>query len=157
MIINKKGYRLGVGIVLMNKNGKLFWGKRCQKKDAWQFPQGGLLPYETIEEAMYRELNEEIGLTREDVDILYVTKKWKYYNLPVNLRRVSQLPLCIGQQQKWFLLRFLSDDSKICLEQQLPEFDAWHWVDYHHPAKNVVFFKRSLYENVLNEFARFFL
>lgn len=156
MIINNKGYRLGIGIVLMNKDGKLFWAKRLGKKNAWQFPQGGLLPYETVEEAMYRELKEEIGLDKNDVRILSITRKWQHYKLPPNLRRNLRMPLCIGQKQKWFLLQFLTEDKNICLEQSSPEFDQWHWIEHDCPVNNVVFFKRALYASVLNEFANFF-
>jgi putative (di)nucleoside polyphosphate hydrolase len=154
MVIDNRGYRLCIGIVLINREGKLFWGKRYRQKNAWQFPQGGLMPYETIEEAMYRELGEEVGLKEEDVEIIGVTKRWLHYKLPVKLRRYSQKPLCIGQKQKWFLLRFLADDTKICLEQESPEFDEWRWVDYWYPEQHVIFFKRGVYELVLQEFAR---
>jgi putative (di)nucleoside polyphosphate hydrolase len=155
MVINNKGYRLGVGIALANKDGRLFWGKRYGQKSAWQFPQGGILPYETLEETMYRELHEEVGLKSDDVEILGVTERWLHYKLPVNMRRYFQEPLCIGQKQKWFLLRLLTDDSQICLEQESPEFDLWKWVDYWYPVDNVVFFKRQIYNQALSELERF--
>lgn len=151
MVIDNRGYRLSIGIVLVNREGKLFWGKRYRQKNAWQFPQGGVMPYETLEETMYRELGEEVGLVESDVEILGVTRRWFHYKLPTNLRRYFQKPLCIGQKQKWFLLRLVSDDMRICLEQESPEFDEWHWVDYWYPPENVIFFKRTLYKNVLKE------
>lgn len=153
MVINNNGYRLGVGIILANHEGKLFWGKRYGRRNAWQFPQGGVMPYETLEETMYRELNEEVGLTISDVKIIDVSKRWLHYKLPVNLRRHFQTPLCIGQKQKWFLLRLTSNDNNICLEQQSPEFDKWHWVDYWYPVDHVVYFKRHVYISALKEFA----
>lgn len=153
MVINNKGFRLGVGIILANKEGKLFWGKRFGHKTAWQFPQGGMMPYETVEETMYRELNEEVGLTVSDVEILGVSRSWLHYRLPVNLRRYHQEPLCVGQKQKWFLLRLTGGDSKICLDMPSPEFDQWCWVDYWHPTENVVFFKRHVYMLALKEFS----
>lgn len=151
MVIDNRGYRLSVGMVLVNSEGKLFWGKRYRQRNAWQFPQGGLMPYETLEETMYRELAEEIGLTASDVKILGVTRKWLNYKLPDNLRRYFQKPLCVGQKQKWFLLKMLTADERICLEQESPEFDAWRWVEYWYPPKHVVFFKRDLYSKVLKE------
>lgn len=152
MVINNRGFRLGVAIIIANQEGKLFWGKRYGHKSAWQFPQGGVLPYETVEETMYRELNEEVGLVTSDVEILAVSRNWLHYKLPVNMRRYFQEPLCIGQKQRWFLLRLVTDDSRICLEQKSPEFDMWHWVDYWYPAHNVVFFKRGVYLRALKEF-----
>ena len=154
MVIDNRGYRLSVGMVLSNSDGKLFWGKRYRQKDAWQFPQGGIMPYETAEESMFRELREETGLQASDVNILGMTQKWLSYTLPKHMRRHLQKPLCIGQKQKWFLLRLVSPEQNICLEQESPEFDEWRWVDYWYPPQHVVFFKRSLYRQVLQELER---
>lgn len=153
MVIDNRGYRLGVGIIISNQDGKLFWGRRYGRKGAWQFPQGGVFPYETVEETMFRELREEVGLLPSDVEILGVGRKWLYYQLPLNMRRHFQLPLCIGQKQRWFLLRLVSEDNKICLDQPSPEFDMWHWVDYWYPAHHVIFFKRQIYMCALKEFS----
>lgn len=154
-MINNRGYRLGVGIIIVNKENQVFWGKRVGNKDAWQFPQGGVLPYETLEETMYRELKEEVGLSPEDVVILGVTRRWLHYKLPTHLRRYFQSPLCIGQKQKWFLLRLVSGEDKICLEQESPEFGAWKWVDYWYPVQNVVFFKKQIYHQALTDLEPF--
>jgi putative (di)nucleoside polyphosphate hydrolase len=152
IMIDKNGYRLNVGIVLTNKKGQLFWGKRS-KSQGWQFPQGGVHPYETLEETMYRELNEEIGLTKKDVKVLTITKRWLHYELPTHMRRHRQLPKCIGQKQKWFLLLLTGPDSKIRLDaSEKPEFKHWHWVKYWDPLKQVVYFKRKIYRDVLTEF-----
>jgi len=154
LVMDKAGYRLNIGIILINACGKVFWGKRIGSANAWQFPQGGMLPYETIEETMYRELNEEVGLSPGDIEILGVTTKWLNYRLPVYMRRYFQSPLCIGQRQKYFLLRLIGDDTKIKLDiGSSPEFDEWRWVDYWYPADNVIFFKRHIYQKVLKEFA----
>lgn len=151
-MINNKGYRLNVGIILVNSRGKVFWGKRSGSKDAWQFPQGGVQSYETLEETMFRELEEEVGLTANDVEILAVTKRWLYYNLPVHLRRRSR-PLCIGQKQKWFLLHLVSGDARIKLDAMKdPEFDDWRWEDYWYPVDHVIAFKRQIYRKALQEF-----
>jgi putative (di)nucleoside polyphosphate hydrolase len=151
-MIDKSGYRLNVGIILANKDKKIFLGKRLGNKNAWQFPQGGMNPYETLEETMYRELNEEVGLSREDVKILAVTHHWLYYKLPPKMRRYFQTPLCIGQRQKWFLLQLISDDSKIKLDSTSPEFETWQWVNYWEPLETVIYFKRNIYQKVLTEF-----
>ncbi len=151
-MIDRRGYRLNVGIILLNNENKVFWGKRRGHANAWQFPQGGVNSYETLQETMYRELQEEIGLHPEDVEVLGVTKRWLYYRLPYCFQRHKQKPLCVGQKQKWFLLRLISDESKINLEQMdTPEFTDWHWVNYWYPLKEVISFKRSVYKRALKE------
>ena len=104
MVIDRAGYRLNVGIILVNESNRVFWGKR-HGHDAWQFPQGGLGTGELSEEAMLRELREEIGLERQDIEILGVTKRWLRYKLPKQYLRHGTTPLVIGQKQKWYLLR----------------------------------------------------
>lgn len=151
-MIDKDGFRLNVGIIIINKQGKLFWGKRA-KSHGWQFPQGGVNSYETLKETMYRELAEEVGLEKQDVKILSITKRWLRYKLPVRMRRKTSLPVCIGQKQKWFLLLLTSEDNKINLKKtQKPEFLSWSWIDYWDPLKNVIFFKKEIYSKVLQEF-----
>jgi putative (di)nucleoside polyphosphate hydrolase len=151
-MLDRSGYRLNVGIVLINKHGQLFWGKRVKSK-GWQFPQGGVDPYETLEETMYRELLEEVGLTAKDVKILAITKRWLRYKLPCHLRRRFVTPTCIGQKQKWFLLLLTGGDDKINLNAGTkPEFNGWCWIKYWEPLKHVVYFKRDIYSKVLTEF-----
>ena len=150
-MLDHNGFRLNVGIVLVNHEGKLFWGKRA-KAGGWQFPQGGVNPYETLEEAMYRELTEEIGLTKDDVKILALTKRWLYYKLPTHLRKQNRKPYCIGQKQRWFLLQFTSNDSKLNLKvSSTPEFCHWKWIGYWEPLRYVIYFKRDVYFRVLKE------
>jgi putative (di)nucleoside polyphosphate hydrolase len=151
-MIDRRGFRLNVGIILANDVNEVFWGKRPGYKDAWQFPQGGVSPYETLEETMYRELAEEIGLLKTDVEYLGVTKRWLYYRLPYCFQRRKQKPLCVGQKQKWFLLRLITDESKIRFDQtDSPEFTDWRWVDYWHPIQQVIAFKREVYKKALIE------
>lgn len=153
MIIDRAGYRLNVGIILVNESGKVFWGKRA-RHDAWQFPQGGLAKGEKAVEAMYRELTEEIGLCKEDVEILGVTKRWLRYKLPEQYLRYNSNPLVIGQKQKWYLLKLIAPESKICLNSStIPEFDNWRWVDYDEPQKSIIFFKRQVYADSMQELA----
>lgn len=151
-MIDRRGFRLNVCIILANNEGKVFWGKRTNHKSAWQFPQGGVNPYETLEEAMHRELEEETGLTADDIEILAVTKRWLYYRLPRCFQRRYQKPLCIGQKQKWFLLKLTADESKFNFETtDSPEFNDWSWVDYWYPLEHVIFFKKKVYQKALTE------
>ena len=156
-MIDKAGYRYGIGIILINEKRQVFFAKRIGML-AWQFPQGGMKESETPEETMYRELKEEIGLNPEDVQIVSSTRRWLRYKLPSRLVRHYAKPLCIGQKQKWFLLRLVTTDANVDLQSNNdPEFDAWGWVPYWHPLKQVVTFKRRVYVMVLKEFAKLVL
>jgi putative (di)nucleoside polyphosphate hydrolase len=151
MVIDRAGYRLNVGIILVNDSGHVFWGKR-RGHDAWQFPQGGIMSNESATVAMFRELFEEIGLQKEDVKILGVTKRWLKYRLPEQYIRRGKEPLVIGQKQKWFLLKLVSSDQKIRLDlSHTPEFDSWRWINYDEPAQHVIFFKQQVYLQALKE------
>ncbi len=155
MLIDAEGFRFNVGIILTNAQGKVFWGRRVGQ-NAWQFPQGGMQHDETPEQAMFRELHEEVGLSPEDVTVLAVTPGWMRYRLPSALIRHSITPLCIGQKQKWFLLRLVSDEQRICLNLSVkPEFDHWRWVNYWYPLREVISFKRRVYRKALHFFASF--
>lgn len=151
MVIDRAGYRLNVGIILVNDSGRVFWGRR-HGHDAWQFPQGGLAAGETALEAMYRELCEEIGLERDDVEVLGATKRWLKYRLPKQYLRHGSEPLVIGQKQKWFLLKLVISEQKVRLDlSESPEFDSWRWIDYHEPPEQVIFFKRQVYSQAMKE------
>lgn len=153
MVIDRAGYRLNVGIILVNNTNLVFWGKR-HGHDAWQFPQGGLATGESATEAMYRELYEEVGLERQDVEFLGVTKRWLKYKLPKQYLRVGTTPLVIGQKQKWFLLRLTANEQKIRLDlSDSPEFDSWRWVNYEEPQHHVIFFKKQVYAQAMKELA----
>ena len=152
-MIDKDGFRANVGIVIANEKGQVFLGKRVGQADSWQFPQGGLLPREHLEKGLFRELDEEVGLSEDDVAIEAQVKHWIYYRLPKQYIRHHSYPLCIGQKQKWFLLRLLKEDSQIKLDtHKSPEFDGWEWVDCWEPVKRVVTFKQHVYREVLKEF-----
>ena len=149
--IDAEGFRANVGIILANDAGKLLLAGRIGNK-GWQFPQGGLQQGELLEEAMFRELHEEVGLKEADVEILAVTEDWLRYRLPDKFVRRQSKPLCIGQKQRWFLLRLVGDDSQVRLDTgETPEFDRWRWVDFWRPVNEVIYFKRRVYSMALNE------
>lgn len=153
IVIDKDGYRPNVGIVIVNDENKLLLAERVQQKGAWQFPQGGVDEGESPEQAMYRELQEELGLREKDIEVLGESKDWISYEIPKQFRRYRSKPLCIGQKQKWFLCRLISDEDSIRLDySENPEFDAWCWVDYWYPTDVIIEFKRSVYKRVLEEF-----
>lgn len=132
-MIDSDGFRPNVGIILANEAGQVLWARRINQ-EAWQFPQGGINDRETPEEALYRELNEEVGLEAGDVRILACTRGWLRYRLPQRLVRTHSQPLCIGQKQKWFLLRLMSDEARVRMDiTSKPEFDGWRWVSYWYP------------------------
>ena len=114
-MIDVDGYRPNVGIVLLNGDGRLFWARRINR-DGWQFPQGGMRSDETPLEAMYRELEEETGLSPEHVEVVASTRGWLRYKLPQRYVRHHQRPTCIGQKQVWFLLRLVSAEDALRLD-----------------------------------------
>ncbi len=150
-MIDSDGYRPNVGIILSNPEGKVFWARRCGQ-NAWQFPQGGIHSHETPDEAMYRELSEETGLKSEHVEIIGKTQNWLRYRLPKRMVRKNTNPVCIGQKQIWFVLRLIGCEEDFDLgNMDNPEFDHWAWVDYWYPMKEVVFFKKDVYQKALTE------
>ncbi len=152
-VIDSDGYRPNVGIILTNSRGRLLWARRVHQ-DAWQFPQGGIRAAETPVQAMYRELEEEIGLLPAHVDMLGSTRGWLRYRLPERYIRRSQQPVCVGQKQVWFMLRLVGEERHVRLDlSDKPEFDNWRWVDYWYPLRQVVPFKRSVYKQALSELA----
>lgn len=152
--IDEDGFRANVGIILTNDDGKLMLGGRVGAK-GWQFPQGGMLEGESAEAAMYRELEEEIGLTRDDVEILGVTRDWLRYRLPDRFVRKNSSPRCIGQKQRWFMLRLRAPAEKVRFDRgDTPEFDRIRWVSYWRPVNEVIYFKRRVYASALHELGR---
>jgi putative (di)nucleoside polyphosphate hydrolase len=153
VVIDPDGYRPNVGIILLRGDGRVFWARRAFR-DGWQFPQGGMNSDETPLEAMYRELREETGLEPHHVEVIGATPGWLKYRLPRRFVRRNERPVCIGQKQVWFLLRFLGDESLLRLDAtDTPEFDLWQWVDFWYPASHVVAFKRDVYERALRYLA----
>ena len=150
-MIDSDGFRPNVGIILVNQVDEVLWARRIGQ-NSWQFPQGGIKAEEAPEDAMYRELYEEIGLREGDVSVLGATKGWLRYRLPKKMIRYNSQPLCVGQKQKWFLLRMLSDDSEVSVNNcDNPEFDGWQWVSYWYPLGQVVSFKREVYRRAMKD------
>jgi putative (di)nucleoside polyphosphate hydrolase len=153
-MLDREGYRPNVGIVLVNPRNEVFWGKRI-REHSWQFPQGGIKHGETPEQAMFRELREEIGLCPEHVKIIGRTRGWLRYDVPKHWIKREWRNTYRGQKQIWFLLRLVGRDTDVCLRASThPEFDAWRWSDYWVPLDAVIEFKREVYQLALTELAR---
>ena len=154
-MIDNKGYRKNVGIVLMNNKNQFLIFKRIGA-DAWQFPQGGIDKNETLERALYRELFEETGLAKKDVIFIGKTKKWITYDLPEKYQKKRNGKLCVGQKQIWFLLKIKEESFKIDFTvNNTPEFDSWMWVESDIPEKKVIYFKKDAYNKALKELKKF--
>ena len=153
--IDSEGYRANVGIVLMRDNGEVFLGQRTGKR-GWQFPQGGVRQGEPVEAALFRELQEEIGLGRAEVSLVGSTSDWIRYRLPKRYVRRGRGPLCIGQKQRWFLLKLSVPEAEVRFNftnTNEPEFDGWRWANYWEPVREVIYFKRPVYVRMLKELA----
>ena len=150
-LIDAQGFRANVGIVLIRDSGDVFLGGRRDGR-GWQFPQGGVREDESAEQALFRELREEIGLESGDVEMLAATRHWLRYRLPPRFVRRRSRPLCIGQKQRWFLLRMLGGEERLRFDVTAePEFDSGRWVDYWSPVREVIYFKRAVYARALEE------
>lgn len=150
-MLDRDGYRPNVAIVVVNARNQVFWGKRI-REHSWQFPQGGINPGEAPEQAMFRELHEEIGLRPEHVRILGRTRDWLRYEVPQHWVRREWRGSYRGQKQIWYLLRLTGRDNDVSLRaSNHPEFDAWRWHDYWVPLDTVIEFKREVYRRALTE------
>ena len=154
-MLDKDGYRPNVGIILLNQRNEVFWGKRV-RQHSWQFPQGGIKYGESPEQAMFRELYEEIGLKPDHVHVVARTREWLRYTVPEQWIRRELRGNYRGQKQIWFLLRMMARDCDVSLRRsEKPEFDAWRWQDYWVPLDAVIEFKRDVYQQALSELSRF--
>ena len=139
--------RSGVGIVVLNENNKVFVAKRIDnKKEFWQMPQGGVDEGEDYLTAAYRELEEETSI--KNVDLVKQLDGLISYDLPKNLLGIIWKGKYRGQEQKWFVMRFLGQDSEINIKTKNPEFCEWKWIDLEKITDLVVDFKLHVYENV---------
>ena len=148
--LDSDGYRPNVGIILCNGESQVLWARR-RRHDGWQFPQGGVEKGESILDAVYRELYEEVGLRPTQVQVIGCTQRWLRYDVPRTYVRSSSLSFR-GQKHMWYLLRMLADDTEVRLDHsEQPEFDEWRWVDYWLPLEQIVPFKRKVYRRALTE------
>ena len=151
--IDKLPYRPNVGVMVINGSGDVFVAQRLEHyADAWQMPQGGINPGEDARVAALRELEEETGITASKVTILAETDGWIAYELPADLIAKLWNGQYRGQEQKWFLMRFLGEDADINIETEEPEFSAWKWIAPSALPDAIVPFKRDVYLAVLNAF-----
>jgi NTP pyrophosphohydrolases including oxidative damage repair enzymes len=145
-------YRLGVGAVLLNTDGKVFCAMRIDNPNpAWQMPQGGIDKYEAPSRAIYRELLEEIGTNK--AAIAASSRSWIDYDLPSDLVGKVWKGKYRGQRQKWYLMQFQGTDRDINIETEHPEFRAWMWMDYKEMIEKIVPFKKELYLEIGKEFS----
>ncbi len=149
--VHELPFRQGVGMMILDKDNRVFVGKRVDSKsNGWQMPQGGIDLGETPSSAALREMEEEIGSNRGE--IIAESKKWYSYRVPNFLiPRLWDGKYC-GQRQKWFLIRFTGDDSDININTEYPEFDKWKWIDFDQLLIDIIPFKLKLYEQVVDEF-----
>ena len=146
----KKPLRVGVGIVLLNNQNKVFVGKRIDNPvDLWQMPQGGVNNNEALDKAAIRELEEETGIKK--VELIKIIDNWMQYDLPNNLIRKIWKGKYRGQKQKWFIMRFSGKDQEINVKTQRPEFLDWKWISFLELPKVVVSFKKEVYKRIVKE------
>lgn len=152
-----KQYRRCVGMIILNDLNEILVGRRIDHPSGfWQMPQGGIDKNEIPEEAVWREMLEEIGTNK--VKLLQISSKWYNYNIPQDT--LAKLPWgkkYIGQTQKWFAFRFTGLNSDINVETENPEFSEWKWAKYESLVANIVPFKREIYKKVIEEFKNIFL
>jgi putative (di)nucleoside polyphosphate hydrolase len=144
-------YRAAVGVMLLNKKGEVFVGRRIDREtEAWQMPQGGIDPGEEPEIAAFRELREEIGT--DNAAIIAQTEDWLTYDLPTQLVGRVWRGQYRGQRQKWFVMRYRGEDEAIDLNTGHPEFEAWRWIAAAKLPEIIVPFKRSIYIELVSRF-----
>ena len=142
--------RIGVGIIVLNKNNHVFVGKRKDNPaDKWQMPQGGIDAGENYIDAMKRELIEETSI--KNIKILKEIENTYQYELPNNLVGIIWKGKFRGQKQKWFITRFLGTDNEININTKHPEFIDWKWIEPKLLPEVIVNFKKDLYLNLLKE------
>ncbi len=142
--------RTGVGIIVLNKENKIFVGKRKDNPlDKWQMPQGGVDPNENLLSAMKRELFEETSI--KSIEIIKKFDFWLQYELPKNLLGKIWKGKYRGQRQKWFLVKFLGEEKEININTSNAEFIEWKWVEKEKLPKLIVEFKKEVYEKILLE------
>ena len=150
-------YRPCAGVILMNRDGRVFVGQRIDSTlEAWQLPQGGIDPGEDADTAALRELFEETGVTADKVELIARAPRALTYDLPEDMIGKVWKGKWRGQRQDWFLYRFLGEDADIRIDTEHPEFRAWRWAEPATLPAMIVPFKKALYEELLVVFAGHF-
>ena len=154
MIEKKLPLRIGVGAIVLNSENKIFVGKRADNPiDKWQMPQGGVDKGENFMSAMKRELKEETSI--QNIKILKQIDQWFEYELPKNLLGIIWKGKFRGQKQKWFIVRFIGNESEINLKTKHPEFIEWKWIEVDDLTKLIVDFKKGVYKKLVVELKKF--
>ena len=154
MVNQKLPMRNGVGVIIFNRENKVFVAKRKDNPiDKWQMPQGGIDKNESPYNAMRRELFEETSIT--SIEVLKEIEKWLEYELPPNLLGKIWKGKFRGQKQKWFIVRFLGNDSEINIQTKKPEFIEWKWIEMNELPSVIVDFKKDVYIKLLAELKKF--
>ena len=154
MIEKKLPLRIGVGAIVLNSENKIFVGKRADNPiDKWQMPQGGVDKGENFISAMKRELKEETSI--QNIKILKQIDQWFEYELPKNLLGIIWKGKFRGQKQKWFVVRFIGNESEINLKTKHPEFIEWKWIKLDDLTKVIVDFKKDVYKKLVVELKKF--
>ena len=152
MTESTKPYRQGVGVVLLNANGKVFVAQRNDTQEpAWQMPQGGIDTGEDPFEAALRELEEETGTAK--ATLIAETDGWLHYDIPPGLQAKMWKGKYRGQEQKWYLMRFTGTDADINLDTEHPEFSEWMWAEFSTLPDMIVGFKKELYQQIVDTFS----
>ena len=149
-------YRKRVVLIILNQNNEILVGRRIDNPSGfWQMPQGGIDKNEIPEQAVWREMMEEIGTN--SAKLIHTSSQWLKYDIPKEI--LKGLPWgeeYIGQEQKWFMFRFVGQENEINVSTDNPEFSEWKWIDHKLILENIVPFKKNIYQNVLKEFNFFF-
>ena len=150
---NPKDYRPNVGMMIINQKKEIFVGKRIDHpSNFWQMPQGGIDAQEIPSIAALREMEEEVGIKKNNVDLLTESKDWYYYSIPSDLAKTLWKGKYKGQRQKWFLYKFKGTDKDVNIHTENPEFSDYKWVTKDFLVPNIVPFKKKIYEKLLLEF-----
>ena len=149
-------YRKCVGMMILNSENKILVGRRLDHPSGyWQMPQGGIDDNENPEEAVWREMMEEIGTNKAELH--KISSQWINYEIPEEtLKNLPWGQIYIGQTQKWFIFCFSGNDNDINVETQNPEFSEWKWIKSSNLIENAVPFKRIVYKTILDEFSDIF-
>ena len=145
--VGEGNFRRNVGIMIVNREGRILVGEAIHYPGEWMMPQGGIDPGESVIEAAVRELREETGI--EQAELLGVDNTWRTYTLPREISRRAWGGRYLGQAQIWAAFRFTGDDADIDIATEHPEFARWKWTNPENLIREIIEFKRDIYREVL--------